>query len=77
MFWRDDTVLARGIDCHVLCVMVFTIACKYLRLRKLVYKAGVVGFKGWGGLGVVEVYCRGLGGRGGGGSRGWWGSRGW
>ena len=31
-FWR-------GIDCHVLCVMVFTIACKYLRLRKLMYKA--------------------------------------
>ena len=28
-----------GIDCHVLCVMVFTIACKYLRLRELMYKA--------------------------------------
>ena len=27
------------IDCHVLCVMVFTIACKYLRLHKLMYKA--------------------------------------
>ena len=31
-FWRE-------IECHVLCVMVFMIACKYLRLRKLMYKA--------------------------------------
>ena len=31
-FWRK-------IECHVLCVMVFMIACKYLRLRILMYKA--------------------------------------
>ena len=37
-FWRE-------IECHVLCVMVFMIACKYLRLRKLMYKASPIGKK--------------------------------